>query len=342
MPSQTASTHEPVVKVTSPLPKGYIFVPKGNVYITANCRRLTQAAKKTVYAVINAKRQSVGIRVPASIHAQVQSDEQASRADRRSAVAKRDASLEKQFRDAIVRQFPQTPAASVPRIVERAMLKGSRRVGRTGKLDIETKAKLAVRAHIRHTHTNYDGMLRAKTHTKDQARDAILSKINDVCKSWGGKVEDHRHGKRPQKKKDGKDTRRGNDKDNGKLKPKAKGEIKGATTKQNSNSSKEGSSSRRKPTVVNSKPPRQVKKQQVRLARQDGSNHGSNSYSPTYNPYNLGSNAQVGNSLRRQQQPIVIDDSDDEVDDDESDEFEWLESDDNDYVNSDSDWTPDH
>ncbi|KAK7959035.1 uncharacterized protein PG986_003889 [Apiospora aurea] len=339
MPSQTTSTHEPVVKVTSPLPKGYIFVPKGNVYITANCRRLTQAANRTVYAVINAKRQSVGIRVPAAIHAQVQADEQASRADRRSAVAKRDASLEKQFRDAIVRQFPQTPAASVPRIVERAMLKGSRRVGRTGKLDIETKARLAVRAHIRHTHTDYDGMLRGKTHTKDQARDAILGKINDVCKSWGGKVDDHRHGKRPQKKKDGKDTRRGNDKDKGKAKPKSET----TTTKQNINSKKEGSSSWRKPNVANTKPPRQLKKQQIRLARQDGSNQGNNPYSPAYEPYNPENTPQIGKSLRQQQQPIVIDDSDDEVDDDESDEFEWLESDDDDdYVNSDSDWTPGH
>ncbi|KAK8036130.1 hypothetical protein PG993_008744 [Apiospora rasikravindrae] len=326
MPTPTPTpTHEPVVKVSSPVPGGYVFVPKGNVYITANCRRLTQAAHFPVYAVINHKRQSVGIRVPASIHARVLADERASRADRVSAVEKRDAALEKQFRDAIVRQFPQTPAASVPLVVQRAMLKGSRRVGRTGKLDIETKAKLAVRAHIRHTHTSYDGMLRAKTHTKDQARDAILSKINDVCKSWGGKVDDHRHGRRPQKKKEGKDKRRGNDKDKGKAK--AKGEVKGSATtaKQDNSRNKDESAGRRRPNVVNNKPPRQAKKLQARLARRDGNNPGSN--------------PQVGKSLRQQQS---CDDSDDEFDD-ESDEFEWLESDDeDDYVNSDSDWTPGH
>ncbi|KAK8124031.1 hypothetical protein PG999_003949 [Apiospora kogelbergensis] len=160
------SSYEPVVKVSTPLPKGYVFVPKGNVYITGSCRRQTLAAGDKVFAVINHKRQSIGIRVPRAIHAQVVQDERASRADRASAVQKRDATLEKQFRDAVLRQFPQTPAASLPLVVKRAMLKGSRRVGRTGSLDIETKATLAVRAHIRHAHTGYDDMLRTKTHTK--------------------------------------------------------------------------------------------------------------------------------------------------------------------------------
>ncbi|KAK8137323.1 hypothetical protein PG984_005263 [Apiospora sp. TS-2023a] len=326
MPSQPPN-HEPVVKVSSPLPKGYIFVPKGNVYITANCRRLTQAAKKTVYAVINHQRRSLGIRVPTSIHAQVVQDERASRADRTSAVQKRDAAMEKQFREAILDQFPKTPAASVPLVVKRAMLKGSRRVGRTGKLDIETKAKLAVRAHIRHTHTDYDGMLKAKTHTKNQARDVVLAKIDEVAKSWGGKVDEHRRN-RPQKRKD---TRKDRGKEKDHEKRHAKGVTKsGASAKQqHGQNTKEGenSSGRRTSSLVKNKSLMQVKKMQVRLARQDSGNSSSN---PAKAP------AKMGTSLR----PYTIDSSGDELDDDESDEFEWCESDDDD-VNSDSDWAPD-
>lgn len=330
MPTQ-APGHEPVVKVSSPLPKGYIFVPKGNVYITANCRRLTQVAKKTVYAVINHRRQSVGIRVPTSVHAQVVQDERASRADRASAVEKRDAALEKQFREAILDQFPKTPAASVPLVVKRAMLKGSRRVGRTGKLDVETKAKLAVRAHIRHTHTDYDGMLRAKTHTKNQARDVVLAKIDEVAKSWGGKVDEHRRKPHSNKqRKEGRnDRRRGKDTDKGKAKSDPKSGI-AAAKPRGKNTEEAGSSGRRRSSLVKNKSPMQVKKLQVRLARQDGAN-GSN---PAKAP------AQKGTSLR----PYTIDsDSEDGLDDDESDEsdeFEWCESDDDD-VNSDSEWTPD-
>ena len=57
------------------MPKGYRFVPKGNVYITKNCRKNTQAANKTVYVVVeslNTKRvKTLGIRVPADIYGEV-------------------------------------------------------------------------------------------------------------------------------------------------------------------------------------------------------------------------------------------------------------------------------
>ncbi|KAK8054459.1 hypothetical protein PG994_009526 [Apiospora phragmitis] len=310
MPSYNPNV-EPVVKVSSPLPKGYIFVPKGDVYITGNCRRQTQAAKQTVYAVVNHQRKSVGIRVPAAVHARVLQDERASRADRASTVQRRDAALEKQFRDAILSQFPQTPAADVPLVVRRAMLKGSGRVGRTGKLDIKTKAKLAVRAHIRHVHTEYDNMLRAKTHNKGKARDETLSKVNEIADSWGGKAE----GRRPHKPGKSRDRRK-KAKAEGEVKGEVKAEIKG-TAKQGPKT-KETRSSRRRSSLVKNKSPMQVKKLQVRLARQDGSNSAK---------------VQIGKSLRQHS-------SDSDEMDDESDEFEWLESDD-DSEDSDSEWADD-
>lgn len=313
--------HEPVVKISTPLPKGYVFVPKGNVYITGNCRRLTLAAGEKIYAVINQKRQSVGIRVPASVHSQVLEDERDTRADRASIVQKRDATLEKQFRDAIVQQFPQMPASTIPLVVKRAMLKGSRRVGRTGKLDIETKALLAVRAHIRHTHTNYDDMLRKKTHSKGKARDEVLGKIDELVKSWGGKVDEKRRARSQKNKKKKKKDRK--PKENGKEKEKSqdggkktKCEAKSAAAKQGPGG-KEGVAGQKKHRMAKDMTPMKMKKIQVRLARQEGST--------TTKP-------QIGKSLRHYSL-----DSDDDMDD-ESDEFEWRDSD----SDSDSEWTPDN
>ncbi|KAI0875289.1 hypothetical protein GGS24DRAFT_456214 [Hypoxylon argillaceum] len=40
---------EPVVRASSPLPPGYKFLPKGNVYMTRHCRQQTHLAHQTVY-----------------------------------------------------------------------------------------------------------------------------------------------------------------------------------------------------------------------------------------------------------------------------------------------------
>ncbi|OAA63526.1 hypothetical protein SPI_03689 [Niveomyces insectorum RCEF 264] len=44
---------EPLVSFRTPMPPGYCFVRKGNVYITAHCRKATKAAGQTVYVVTN-------------------------------------------------------------------------------------------------------------------------------------------------------------------------------------------------------------------------------------------------------------------------------------------------
>lgn len=180
-----APVREPVVRTGTPMPEGYVFVPKGNVYTTAQCRKQTQAADRIVYVVLDKNKRTVGLRVPAFVRDTVAGLEAATREDRASAVQKHDASLELKFRRAVKKLFPDAPDGAVPKVVARAMEKGSGRVGRTSKIDVEQRAKMAVVAHIRHCHTDYDKQLRQGGSRWD-VRDEIREQVNEVLDSWRG------------------------------------------------------------------------------------------------------------------------------------------------------------
>ncbi|KAI8627010.1 hypothetical protein F5Y19DRAFT_443980 [Xylariaceae sp. FL1651] len=179
----TFPTIEPVVRASSPMPRGYCFVPKGNPYVTRNCRQQTQRAHEVVYAVIDGSKKQLGIRVPTSIYTSVLTSEAVTRLDRQQAVKKHDEALEKQFSDAILKQFPRMPPEELPTVIRRATVKHSGRVGRTGRLDLTEKVHLAVQAHIRHTKTDYDVLLRCGISRSD-ARKKTSEKALSVLKEW--------------------------------------------------------------------------------------------------------------------------------------------------------------
>ena len=141
---------EPTVLITDPSPPGYRFLAKGNVYITANCRRLTRAADKTVFVVLGTDgKTTIGIRVPRDIVTSVLDAERQTRQTRAEAVRKRDDATAQEFESAVLSQFPQVPRDVVPRIVAHALVKRKKRVARTGTLDLENRVRLAVWAHVR-------------------------------------------------------------------------------------------------------------------------------------------------------------------------------------------------
>ncbi|KAK0711703.1 hypothetical protein B0H67DRAFT_455409, partial [Lasiosphaeris hirsuta] len=181
---------EPEVRFFSPMPSGYQFVPKGDVYITKNCRQKTHAAGQTLYVVFDKANRPLGLRCPAWVHDAVVAEHRATAAKRASAVQKRDAALEGTFEQELVRLFPQTPRGEIPKILNQALKKHSRRVGRAGKVDLQQRVKLAVRAHIRHCHTSYDWFL-SHGMSRDDARGEILDKLNEVARQWGGRAVSH-------------------------------------------------------------------------------------------------------------------------------------------------------
>lgn len=173
----------------TPMPPGYDFVRKGNVYVTGHCRRQTHDAGKTVYVVTTKAKKVLGLRCPATIVAAVRAAEQATRTARHGATAKRDAALATTFREALLEHYPNIPPDTVSEIVQHALKKHARRVARTSTLDEAARVKLAVRAHIRHRWTDYDAILRGEGNTKKNHSKKMLAKKKVRGKQHNGKAE---------------------------------------------------------------------------------------------------------------------------------------------------------
>ena len=85
----------------------------------------------------------------------------------------------------IAEQFPACPPDEARAIAEHTALRGSGRVGRSAAgRALNTRAlELAVVAHIRHTHTNYNELLMRGTARLD-ARALIRAQVDQVLASW--------------------------------------------------------------------------------------------------------------------------------------------------------------
>ncbi|KAJ5682975.1 hypothetical protein N7462_006140 [Penicillium macrosclerotiorum] len=170
----------------TPLPQDYVFVPKGDVYITRKCRVMTKESNKTVYLVYdNAGKRKLGIRVPRNIHADVLAMAAKTADSRATAVQARDTKFMARGREVLREQFPLMPEDTLEVVLSHAFLKGSGRVGRTALETDERKAELAVEAHIRHTLTPYDSMLEGGQE-RLHARRKVWDTVNAIKKAWQG------------------------------------------------------------------------------------------------------------------------------------------------------------
>ena len=136
------------------------------------------------------ERQGVLVEEPALARAEQEcladSDARARARERR---AERDAEIDVHYRaefaSHIRRLFPGCPEEEAIAIAEHACLKHSGRVGRTAdakRFDPET-ITLAVRAHVRHVHTDYDQLL-GSGWERHEARDRVLPQVDRVLESW--------------------------------------------------------------------------------------------------------------------------------------------------------------
>jgi hypothetical protein len=111
------------------------------------------------------------------------------RAARRAAAAVTRAAEDKQyvaaFAEAVRRQFPGCPPDDERVIAAHACEKYSGRVGRSAAAkDLDEKAvRLAVVAHVRHVHTEYDRLLAANV-PRRVARDRIAETVANVLTRW--------------------------------------------------------------------------------------------------------------------------------------------------------------
>jgi hypothetical protein len=104
---------------------------------------------------------------------------------RRAREAVRDAGYVAAFAAEVRRSFPGCPEEEAAAIARHACEKHSGRVGRSAaakEFDPET-VELAVRAHLRHVHTDYD-RLRDGRLDKRSARDAVRDRIDGIAERW--------------------------------------------------------------------------------------------------------------------------------------------------------------
>lgn len=170
-----------------------VFLPRGDAALT---RRATKHS--TLHAVVvrfsrtrkRYERQGILVGEPALERAEREclADADArGRARERAAErqAARDAEYLRQFAERIGGLYPGCPEAERAVIAERAGLKYSGRVGRTAAAKrFEAEAiDLAVRAHVRHTHTRYDELL-ATGWARHQARAAVAADVEQALDGW--------------------------------------------------------------------------------------------------------------------------------------------------------------
>lgn len=169
------------------------FLPSGDVALTR--RAVKHSRRHAVVLRWSSSRKRYERRgtlvVPEAIalaQAECQADA-ARRAAQREKAAARRAVEEREyiaaFTAAVRAQFPGCPLSEARVIAEHACEKYSGRVGRTAaakELDAE-KVRLAVIAHVRHLHTDYDRIIE-RTRDKRGSRGRVRDKVSAVLFAW--------------------------------------------------------------------------------------------------------------------------------------------------------------
>ena len=172
-----------------------VFLPRGDTALT---RRATRYSRLTAVVVRFSRtrkryeRQGVLVEEEALARAEQECLADADARERaRERAADRRERIDEQFRAAfpteVGRRFPQCPSGARHAIAEHACLKYSGRIGRSAaarQFD-DAAVDLAVHAHVRHAHTDYDQRL-ARGMERAEARAAVRSKVEQVLESWRG------------------------------------------------------------------------------------------------------------------------------------------------------------
>jgi len=113
-------------------------------------------------------------------------DQRAARRERdKIRTGRLDAQYLRNFAATIRRLYPGCPEETATQIAEHACEKHSGRVGRSAgaKALIDSFVNLAVRAHVRHTETNYDELL-SQCYDRQLAREQVSDEIEERIFQW--------------------------------------------------------------------------------------------------------------------------------------------------------------
>ena len=136
----------------------------------------------------------MGLRCPQHVYEEVRGDAESSALDRRENVLAKDRRDLAKARLTLLKLFPRIPSEDAEAVLAHAFLKGSGRVGRTTTLNDDQKFRAAVAAHIRHTKTPYESLLRQGRQSSRKEANAevnrarvryiIQAKLDEILNLW--------------------------------------------------------------------------------------------------------------------------------------------------------------
>ncbi len=175
------------------IPDGYVEFETGDAYLT---RKVKQMANRVFIRMKRHKRlkvsRPVGILAPADVvvaareeAAQTAEARQKKRAAGAASRQRKEAKTRNTVKQRMLELYPMMPSDEAEEITEHAFEVGSGRVGRSSMVELDGKIELAVRAHVRHSHTDYDRLM-DEGWDREDARDEVRSEIGKVIEKWRG------------------------------------------------------------------------------------------------------------------------------------------------------------
>jgi hypothetical protein len=174
-----------------------VYLPAGDAALSRRARKHSSLSAVVVrFSRARKRYERQGLLVTATALQQAEQEcaadaPERQRARERSRVERQveDQDFVEAFTKAIAEQFPGCPPAEARKIATHAGLRSSGRVGRSaaGRALDPMAVKLAVIAHVRHEHTNYDELLMQGTERLD-ARGLVRARIDEVLDHWSTKA----------------------------------------------------------------------------------------------------------------------------------------------------------
>jgi hypothetical protein len=170
-----------------------VFLPSGNTALTRRARKHSPLNAVVVrFSHSRGRYERQGLLVADDALTQAESEcladaDARERARERAAVRRDDLdhAFVAEFAARLRERYPGCPAETCQAVAEHACLRYSGRVGRSAaaKRFEDEVLHLALRAHVRHVHTDYERRLGRGT-TRDVARSAVASDVDRIVETW--------------------------------------------------------------------------------------------------------------------------------------------------------------
>jgi hypothetical protein len=170
-----------------------VFIPRGNAALTRRSRKYSTLSAVVVRFSRSRKRyERQGLLVESAALERAEeeclSDEEKRRVAREKAALAREQADQQyvaQFTESIRSRYPDCPPGEAEAIAKHACAKYSGRVGRSAaaKSFDAMAIDLAVKAHIRHAHSEYDRLL-SRGWERSEARSAVSERVAAIMERW--------------------------------------------------------------------------------------------------------------------------------------------------------------